>query len=147
MSKFMSKWFCACMKLLANIKCLQKLYNLSGSAVCLSMPNKVSKHLHQTSLTSESQGLNAVIASVVFLLYMYLTLQKTYIHSSLFMFNRALDSNVIPPQQFKTCKNDYGGFNDFGALLEQTGTFCSFLEFPLLFKSSNGCKVDTQSYL
>lgn len=74
MSKFMSKWFCACMKLLANIKCLQKLYNLLGSAVCLSMPNKVSKHLHQISLTSESQGVNAVIASVVFLLYMYLTL-------------------------------------------------------------------------
>lgn len=74
MSKFMSKWFCACMKLLENFKCLQKLYNRSGSAVCLSMPNKVSKHLHQTSLTSESQGVNAVIASVVFLLYMYLTL-------------------------------------------------------------------------
>lgn len=158
MSKFMSKWFCACMKLLANIKCLQKLYNLSGSAVCLSMPNKVSKHLHQTSLTSESQGLNAVIASVVVLLYMYLTLQKTYIHSSLFMFFTgatehwiimlSLCINPCTPSSLKHAKMIMEVLMTLVLFWNKLELFAPFWSFPFYLSLLMACcKVDTQSYL
>lgn len=162
MSKFMSRWFCACMKLLANSKCLQMLYSLSGSAVCLCMPNKFSKHLHQTSLTSKSQGLNAVIALVVFLLYMYLTLQKN-IHTQQLVHvlqgcNRALDVILLRKSLYPPCVQCFSSLKHAKLIIEVLMTlvlfwnklelFARFWSFPFSLSLLMACcKVDTQNYL